>query len=64
MKQQYVGKKPPLHLCKLVTFSIFLPQLFTNLINYCGPVATKSRKYNSSDKNITVSEAAICKSDN
>lgn len=44
------GNNPLLKICKLLVLNVELPNLFCNLSHDCKPIATKSRKYNSSDK--------------
>ncbi|KAL7633690.1 UNVERIFIED_CONTAM: hypothetical protein RMT77_015644 [Armadillidium vulgare] len=46
---QFGGQLPPLNICSLSSYSVCSHPLFLNLLPNCKPIATKSRRYNSSD---------------
>ena len=50
------GSEPPLDICGLSTLSIAPPSLFANLSPNCKPIATKSRRYSSEDRNFISKE--------
>ncbi len=53
---EHGGVNPPLSVCGVSTLNTDPPQLFSNLIDDCHPIATKSRKYNQDDLNFIDSE--------
>ena len=53
---EFGGEKPTLSICGLSTMAITPPLLFHNLTPNCKPIATKSRRYSQSDKQLIDSE--------
>ena len=56
VKFKFNGSKPPIEICGLSVLNVEPPDLFYNLSPDCKPIATKSRKYNTSDKTFIKSE--------
>lgn len=50
------GQKQPIEICSLTALKVEPPDLFANLSADCHPVATKSRRYNSHDRNFINNE--------
>ena len=56
VKVKFNGNKSPIEICGLSALNVETLDLFCNLSHDCKPIATKSRKYNSSDKMFTKCE--------
>lgn len=52
------GSLPPLKLCNFAQATIDPPSLFANLTNDCKPIADKSRKYSSEDREFISNEVS------
>ena len=50
VKFRFNGNKPTIEMCGLSVLNVEPPDLFRNLSLDCKPIATKSRKYDCSDK--------------
>ena len=53
---KFDGPKLPLIICGLSTLNIEPPRLFSNLVPECKPIAARSRRYSSKDKQFIKSE--------
>ena len=50
VKFRFGGTKPEIEVCGLTTLNVEPPELFPNLPSDCKPIATKSRRYSTPDK--------------